>query len=116
MWVLIEKLGYTVFKAGSGEDALETYRSKKEYIDLVILDMIMPGMNGEQTFSKLKEIDSDVNVLISTGFSVEGRPSLLLKKGCKGVLQKPFTYEVLSGKINEILKSNWLTKYYRIPV
>jgi signal transduction histidine kinase/CheY-like chemotaxis protein len=104
--VMIEKMGYKVFKATSGREALETFKLNKQHIDLVILDMIMPEMSGDQTFDELRAIDSNIRVIISTGYSVEGRASLLLEKGCRGILQKPFTYEKLSTKIREIMRQN----------
>jgi PAS domain S-box-containing protein len=69
---MLEILGYRVFEANSGSQALEIYKQNRDAVDLVILDMIMPKMGGGETYDKLKEIDGDVEVLLSTGYSIDG--------------------------------------------
>ena len=71
--------------------------------DLVILDMIMPGMSGGETYDRLKEISPDIRVLLSSGYSIDGQAAEILKRGCSGFIQKPFNIEQLSQKIREIL-------------
>jgi len=100
---LLEELGYTVMLAGSGPEALETYSSHGIGIDLVIMDMIMPGMGGGETFDRLKEIDPDVKVLLSSGYSINGQATKILDRGCDGFIQKPFNMQQLSEKIREIV-------------
>jgi PAS domain S-box-containing protein len=100
---LLKKLGYKVLTARSGEKALEIYHKEKEKIDLVILDLIMPGMSGGETFKKLKQIDPQIKVLLSSGYSINGRAKELLDRGCDGFLQKPFNLGSLSKKIRQIL-------------
>jgi CheY-like chemotaxis protein len=100
---LLESLGYTVLSAKSGSDAVKTYEEKKEQIDMVILDLIMPQMGGGETFDRLKEISPDVRVLLSSGYSIDGQAKEILKRGCDGFIQKPFSIEELSGKISEML-------------
>jgi two-component system cell cycle sensor histidine kinase/response regulator CckA len=100
---LLERLGYSVLKAGSGIEAVEVYKNNKEAIDLVILDMIMPEMGGGETFGKMKTINPIVKVLLSSGYSIDGKAAEILKRGCKGFIQKPFNLQKLSGKIEEIL-------------
>ena len=100
---LLETLGYKVHTAQSGQDAIELYREKVEHIDLVILDMVMPGMNGRETLKKLMEIDKNVIVLLSSGYSINGEAKNILEIGCKGFIQKPFRIEELSHKIREVL-------------
>ncbi|MBN1697699.1 MAG: PAS domain S-box protein [Spirochaetales bacterium] len=96
-------LGYTVLAASSGHDALAIYRQKKESIDIVILDLIMPGMGGRETFAELKKIDPAVKVLLSSGYSINGQAQELLNKGCLGFLQKPFSLLQAAKKIRSIL-------------
>ena len=69
---ILKQLGYQVFPAESGLRALEIYHRERDRIDLVILDMLMPGMGGAETFQKLKEIDPGVRVLLSSGYSLDG--------------------------------------------
>jgi len=100
---ILESLGYRVFAAGSGQEAIGVYMEKKGRIDLVILDMIMPGMPGGETFDRLREIHPGIAVLLSSGYSVNGQAQEILDRGCRGFLQKPFTTEILSKKIRETL-------------
>jgi len=103
---MINRLGYDVLTAGNGKEAIEIYKENQDKIDLVVLDMIMPGMGGGGTFEKLKEIDTDVRVLLSSGYSLNSQASEILAKGCAGFMQKPFYMEELSQKIAEILKKD----------
>jgi len=100
---LLEKLGYDVLIARGGKEALEIYKKNRHTINMVILDMIMPEMSGSETYDKLKEINSEIKVLLSSGYSVDGQATEILKRGCNGFLQKPFGFEELSQKIREIL-------------
>jgi PAS domain S-box-containing protein len=100
---ILQKLGYKTISAGSGQDAIECFRKHRDEIDLVILDMIMPDMNGEQTYLNLKGLDPDVKVLLSSGYSIDGQAAKIMQQGCNGFIQKPFHMEILATKIREIL-------------
>jgi PAS domain S-box-containing protein len=100
---ILEKMGYNVITARNGEEALHSYLQIKLKIDLVILDMIMPGMGGRKTFEKLQSFDPEIKVILSSGYSVNGQAEQILSKGCNGFIQKPFTTEKLSQKIRDIL-------------
>jgi CheY-like chemotaxis protein len=102
---MLTRLGYKVFLARNGPDALAIFQEHREKIDLVILDMIMPGMSGAETFEKLKAIDPGVTVLLSSGYTLNGQAEDIMRRGCRGFIQKPFTIEQLSQKIREILSS-----------
>ncbi len=96
-------LGYHLLTAGNGPEALRIYEENKDWIDLVILDMIMPGMGGGETFDRLKAINSDIKVLLSSGYSVNGQASEIMARGCRGFIQKPVNIADLSQKIREVL-------------
>ena len=64
----------------------------------------MPGMGGGVVYDKIKSINPEVKVLLSSGYSVDGMAIELLERGCDGFMQKPFTLEQLSGKIQQIMK------------
>jgi PAS domain S-box-containing protein len=100
---MLDKLGYRVLTAGSGKEALDLYEKQREEIDLVILDMIMPGMGGGKTFDRLKAIDGNVRILLSSGYSINGQAQEILDRGCSGFIQKPFAMEELSRKVREAL-------------
>ncbi|MFZ1202039.1 MAG: ATP-binding protein, partial [Desulfobacterales bacterium] len=101
---MIEKMGYDVIYTGKGAEALTLYAEHKNNIDLVVLDLIMPGMGGGETFDGLKKIDSEVKVLLSSGYCIDGQAREIMNRGCRGFIQKPYNLEALSQKINEILK------------
>ena len=102
---LLTELGYSVLTANGGKAALEIYNSHYEQIDLVILDMIMPIMSGSETFAQLKTINPDARILLSSGYSIDGQASDLMKQGCSGFIQKPFNLLELSKKVREVLEN-----------
>ena len=71
---------------------------------MVILDMIMPDMGGSDSYDKLKEMNPDIKVLLSSGYSIDGQATEILDRGCKGFIQKPFNMKQLSQKMREILE------------
>ncbi len=102
---MLAGLGYEVLKAASGKEALEVYGSRGSEIDVVVLDMIMPGMGGGEVNGALQEMDPSVRVILSSGYSVDGQASEILEKGIRGFLQKPFRLEELSRRIREAMES-----------
>jgi CheY-like chemotaxis protein len=100
---LLEKLGYRVLVAAGGRAGLEIYRQDRAQIDLVILDVIMPEMNGAETYKRLIEIDSRVKVLFSSGYTMDSVAHDLLKQGSQSFIQKPFDIQQLSLKIREAM-------------
>jgi PAS domain S-box-containing protein len=100
---MLEKLGYRVLAARSGPEALDLFEKNKGDIDLVILDMVMPGMGGGETFERMKEMDGDVVVLLSSGYSMDEQAKEILARGCAGFIQKPFSIEDLSHKVRGAL-------------
>jgi two-component system cell cycle sensor histidine kinase/response regulator CckA len=100
---MLEKLGYNALIARSGKSTIEIYKDKKDQIDIVILDMIMPEMDGGDTYDRLRKINPEIKVLLSSGYSVYGQATEILKRGCNGFIQKPFSMQDLSQKIREIM-------------
>jgi len=100
---MLKEMGYDVLAAGSGREALDVYRNNQDKIALVILDMIMPGMGGGQVYDRLKEMDSDVKVLLASGYGVTSRITEILDRGCRGFMQKPFNMARLSQKTRDVL-------------
>lgn len=100
---LLEALGYEAITANNGEEALKLYREREDRIDLVILDIIMPGMSGAETYGGLRRINAGVKVLLSSGYSLDGETEKLLKNGCRGFIQKPYSMKDLSVKVREAL-------------
>jgi CheY-like chemotaxis protein len=100
---LLQKLGYTVVEANNGKTAIELFKERRESIDLVILDMIMPEIGGGEVYDQIKGINSDVKVLLSSGYSIDGQAAEILQRGCDDFIQKPFGLKDLSNKIKGIM-------------
>jgi len=100
---ILKLFGYNVLTAKDGKEAIQAYKKNQDKIDMVILDMIMPGMNGGEVYNKLKEINPGIKVLLSSGYSINGQASEILERGCSGFIQKPFNMTDLSKIIREIL-------------
>ncbi|HEU17923.1 MAG TPA: response regulator [Deltaproteobacteria bacterium] len=101
---ILKTLGYQVIAAGSGSEAIELFRDGKG-IDLVLLDMIMPGMSGADTFDVLKSINPSIKVILLTGYSLDGQAARILENGCNGFIQKPFRISNLSHMIRKVLNN-----------
>jgi CheY-like chemotaxis protein len=100
---MLEALGYHVMVARTGREAVEIYEKNQDSIDMVVLDMIMPDMGGAQACDRMKEINPDIKILVSSGYSIEGEVRQTLARGCNGLIQKPFSLKQLSEKVRGIL-------------
>jgi len=100
---VLKKLGYEVLTARDGKEAIEVYQQNRQKVAMIILDLIMPEMGGGETYDRLKEIDPNVKVLLSSGYSLDGQATEILNRGCNGFLQKPFSMRDLSQKLREII-------------
>jgi PAS domain S-box-containing protein len=100
---LIHKMGHEVYVADSGDKALKIYENKRREISIVLLDMLMPGLSGSDTFYKLKEINPQAKILIISGFDKDDNVDRLLSNGASGYLQKPFTSQALSRYLEAVL-------------
>lgn len=101
---MLKTLGYQVYVAKSGREAIETYEANNDRIDMVILDMVMPDMGGGEAYDMIKKIDPSIRVLLSSGYSIDGEAAEILRRGCNGFIQKPFDVTQLSHKLREILE------------
>ena len=99
---MLQKLGCRVLDAKDGKEAIEVFTKNQGVIDLVILDMKMP-YNGADTFEKLKELNSEVKVLVASGFTEDQCIAQMKAQGCHGFIQKPFSIELLSEQIASAL-------------
>ena len=117
---VLKKLGYKVFVARSGQEAIEVLSKaqraegkeqeqeqegkERSAPDLVILDMIMPDMGGDEVYDKMKQINRKIKVLLSSGYGIDGHVAEILDRGCDGFIQKPFTIKQLSKSIRKVLE------------
>jgi two-component system, cell cycle sensor histidine kinase and response regulator CckA len=100
---ILTSKGYNVLTAPDGASAVVLYQEQWRSIDLVILDMIMPGMGGRETMEKFKQINPDVRAILSTGYSEDDRARDLMALGVKVFLQKPYKTEQLSTAVRKVL-------------
>jgi len=102
---IFERTGYTPILTSSGAEALEVYRQRGEEIDLVVLDMIMPDMGGEEVYRQLKELNPEVKVILSSGYSTDGLVGDLMQQGIQAFVQKPFTIPTMRETVRKVLDS-----------
>jgi signal transduction histidine kinase/ActR/RegA family two-component response regulator len=102
---MLESFGHTVILASDGNEAVTKYKKNKQEIDLVILDMVMPGIGGMETFESLKKINPDIRVLLTSGYSRDSETNKALKEGAAGFIQKPFRMETLSKMVFETINN-----------
>lgn len=103
---MLQALGYEVMVAGTGEEAVKVYEEHSNHIDLVILDMVIPGMGVGKVYDILKAVNPQVRVLLSSGYIFDAEVKEALSKGCNGFIQKPFSLEQLCHKIQRALGNN----------
>ncbi|MBA3011829.1 MAG: response regulator [Proteobacteria bacterium] len=99
---MLEALGYEVKVATSGMEAIKIMDREGDKIDLVILDMVMPGMNGLETYEVIRRIRPDTRVLVSSGYSREEDLNRMMEKGCNDFILKPFDVAMLSEKLRGV--------------
>lgn len=98
--LMLQKLGYNVLAVSNGKRAIDILRKNK--IAFVLLDMLMPGMNGFQIYHRLKKIQPNVKIILTSGHAVCQSEGLSESIGFDGFIQKPFNLKQLSGKIKNI--------------
>ncbi|HXL14465.1 MAG TPA: response regulator [Methylomirabilota bacterium] len=97
---ILSHLGYSVVTVPSGEEAVEGIKNGTNP-DVVLLDIIMPGMNGYQTLRALREIEPDLPILISTGYSDRAAAASLIEEGANGFVNKPYHIETLAAQLEK---------------
>jgi len=100
---VLGQAGYTVLTASNGEQALEAYRREQAQIDLIILDLIMPGMGGSKCLEELLKIGSQTRVLIASGYSPDASTKGALETGAAGFINKPYDTKQLLELVRKIL-------------
>ncbi|MDD4073897.1 MAG: response regulator, partial [Desulfobacterales bacterium] len=101
--LMIERSGRTVITAGNGDEAIAIYRRNPEKIDLVILDMIMPGLSCQEVIRQLRNINPNVGILLSSGSSIDQQTRRLLESGPSDFIQKPYNMIELLQKMSDML-------------
>ncbi len=101
----MSSIGYHVAEAQSGTDAVEIYREHKSELRVVLLDMVMPTMNGRATYLALREIDPDVRVILMSGYTLNEEVQEILDLGVKAFVSKPYSIETLARALAQVLEA-----------
>jgi two-component system, cell cycle sensor histidine kinase and response regulator CckA len=87
---ILERGGYTVLTAANGKEALDLYSEERNIISLIILDFIMPEMSGKECLAKLREVDPNIKILVTSGYHVDGMVKEVIESGARGFIGKPY--------------------------
>jgi two-component system, cell cycle sensor histidine kinase and response regulator CckA len=100
---MLRNMGHQVVTASSGLEAVAHFRSHHHEIDLAIIDMLMPEMDGLMCFQALRHIDPAVRALLCSGYACDGRAQHLLDQGMLGFIQKPYRLDQLAAAVDDAL-------------
>jgi PAS domain S-box-containing protein len=103
---MLERLGYHVLTAMTGQEAIDITRAYDGSIDLVILDIMLPDMDGKAVYSMITENRPDVKVILCSGYSCDGPAQEILDVGAHAFIQKPFSMRILAEKVREVLENS----------
>jgi len=103
MKTLLEAKGFHVLTAQDGVEAVEVFTRHKDEIAVVISDMGLPKLGGWEAFQKMKEIRSNVNVILASGYFDMNLKADIIKAGAKDFVQKPYDPEEITEKIREVI-------------
>ncbi|MCH2174710.1 MAG: response regulator [Lentisphaeria bacterium] len=102
---MLQSLGYTVVLAQNGQECVDIFKANPGVIDLVLLDMVMPELNGHEAFFQMKEFDPKVKVLLQSGYIAQKEAQEVLESGALGFLQKPYRMNQLAKKLRQVFGS-----------
>jgi DNA-binding response OmpR family regulator len=100
---MLERAGFTVLAAEDGRQAVEIFKQVMAEVDLVILDLTMPHLDGEACFRELRLMKPEVKVILSSGYNEQDVVNLFAGKGLAGFIQKPYTSGELIAKVRDVL-------------
>ena len=105
----LQSLGCQTYQARNGQEALDIVSRHRDELDVVILDINMPVMDGKTAYEKMLALKPDLKVVVASGYSLNGVAKEILAKGADGFVQKPYSLENLTSKIRQVLsdKTNW---------
>ena len=101
--MMLKRLGYNVLKAHSGYEGLQLFEKNKSKIDLIISDLEMPKMNGKEVMDKIREINPEIKVVLSSGALTDADEKNVMNKGFNGFIKKPYNLNTLYKKMAEII-------------
>ncbi len=101
---MLNSLGINCITACNGEEGIEIYKKNRDKIDIIILDIELPGISGEKVFDILKQINPDIKILIASGYGKDYLEKKIFQRKIKNFMAKPFQLNQLSNKLNELIK------------
>jgi CheY-like chemotaxis protein len=101
----LEDAGYTVLTATSGSENIKLYREQWRNIHVVLLDFMMPEMTGDLVFDHLKQINPNIAVLVVSGSVDRPRQMMMMQKGVRGIVQKPFYLSELVRQVSQVISA-----------
>ena len=102
----LERYGYTVIPVENGKGAIEVFKQRSGEVTMVLLDLTMPVLSGEETLRQMQAIRADVPVLLSSGFNEVEAVQRFVGKGLAGFIQKPYTAATLAQKVKAAIISH----------
>ena len=100
----LEDLGCRTLQAANGAEAVDLFARHRDEINLVILDVNMPVMDGKEAFRQLRQLKPDLKVLVSTGYAIDGASREIIENGALGYIQKPYSLDEIASRIASALK------------
>ena len=100
---MLSRLGYYVVTANDGEDALKYYKKNHSKIDLVLIDLVMPKLNGPSCYKELRKIDPNVRSILTTGYGMNSSVQSALDSGMLGYIRKPYRLDQLSELVSRTI-------------
>jgi two-component system cell cycle sensor histidine kinase/response regulator CckA len=101
--MMLKKLGYQVLKAHNGHEGIQLFETNKSKIDLIISDFEMPKMNGKEVLDKLRKIDPQIKVMLSSGALTDEDEKEVMNEGFNGFIKKPYNMNTLISKMAEVV-------------
>jgi PAS domain S-box-containing protein len=103
---MLERLGFSVMLANDGREGMETFRANPTRFSLILLDLTMPHLDGEETFRQMRMLNPNVRVILTSGFNQQEAVNRFTGKGLAGFIQKPFELGSLIQVIRSVLPHN----------
>ena len=100
---MLKRLGYNVIPVESGRKAIETFQEKNDSIDIVILDFVMPDLDGAEVVAAIKDINPHTKIMLSSGYGRDRKMTEIMRS-CHGFIQKPFSMKELSSTLQAIMQ------------
>ena len=101
---ILKRYGYTVLTAAGGEEAVQLYQQHTGAIATVVLDVVMPGMDGREVFARMRQINPAAKIIVSSGYSSDRDADELLKQGAAGFVKKPYRMAELVKVVGEVIE------------